>query len=357
MLVGWRALTTLPVQQYPQIESTSVVITTVYYGASAETVRGFLTTPIERAVSAISGVDYVESTSRAGVSTVTVRLKLNHNSTAALAEVTARLQQVRSELPPEAEPPVVEVQRADRPYATFYLSFTSTERTVPEITDWLTADAAAAALDPAGRAAGDRRRRPADRHADLDRSRPAGRAQPRPRRRATRRSSATTTWPPWARPRATWCRSTCWRTPTCARSRSSRNLIVADRDGAIVRLSDVARVELGAEEADLVAKYSEKEGVYLGRLAAGRRERDRRGAAAPAGGDGAHPADAAEGHRHAAGVRRHHVHARTRSRDHQDAGRDDPDRRLRGVPVHGLGPDGAGAAGGDAGVAGRGRRS
>jgi multidrug efflux pump len=137
VLVGWRALTGLPVQQYPQIESSSVLITTVYYGASAETVRGFLTTPIERAVSAISGVDYVESTSRAGVSTVTVRLKLDHSSTAALAEVTAQLQQVRAELPAEAQPPVVEVQRADRPYASFYLSFSSSERTVPAVTDWL----------------------------------------------------------------------------------------------------------------------------------------------------------------------------------------------------------------------------
>src|ERR687885_2262794 len=123
VLVGWRTLTSLPVQQYPKIESSSVVITTVYYGASAETVRSFLTTPIERVVSAIGGVDYVESTSRAGVSTVTIRLKLNHNSTAALAEVTARLQQVRSELPAESEPPVVEIQRADRPYATFYVGF------------------------------------------------------------------------------------------------------------------------------------------------------------------------------------------------------------------------------------------
>src|SRR5687767_14502470 len=137
VLVGWRALTTLTVQQLPQIESSSVIITTVYYGASAETVRGFLTTPIERVVSAIGGVDYVESSSRAGVSTVTVRLKLNHSSTAALAEVTARLQQVRAELPEEAEPPVVEVQRADRPYASFYLSFTSSERGVPALTDWL----------------------------------------------------------------------------------------------------------------------------------------------------------------------------------------------------------------------------
>src|SRR5688572_28305060 len=138
VLVGVRALTKLPVQQFPDVESSSVIITTVYTGASAETVRGFLTTPIERVVSAISGVDHVESTSRAGVSTVTVRLKLNHSSTAALAEVTARLQQVRSELPAEAEPPVVEVQRADRPYASFYLSFGSTERGVPQITDWLT---------------------------------------------------------------------------------------------------------------------------------------------------------------------------------------------------------------------------
>jgi multidrug efflux pump len=83
LLVGWRSLSGLPVQQYPKIESSSVVITTTYYGASAETVRGFLTTPIERVVSAISGVDYLESTSRAGLSTVTVHLKLGHPSVSA----------------------------------------------------------------------------------------------------------------------------------------------------------------------------------------------------------------------------------------------------------------------------------
>src|SRR5918993_606009 len=137
VLVGWRALSALPVQQYPSVESSSIVITTVYIGASAETVRGFLTTPIERVASAIAGVDHIESTSRAGLSTVTVRLKLNHSSTAALAEVTARLQQVRAELPSEAEPPSVEVQRADRPYATFYLSFDSKDRSIPALTDWL----------------------------------------------------------------------------------------------------------------------------------------------------------------------------------------------------------------------------
>src|SRR5438552_3919254 len=72
------------------------------------------------------------------ITTLPVHLKLNHYSAAALAEVTARLQQVRSELPAEAEPPVVEVQRADRPYASFYLSITSSERDIPALTDWLT---------------------------------------------------------------------------------------------------------------------------------------------------------------------------------------------------------------------------
>ncbi len=138
VLVGVRCAMNLPVQQYPKLESTSIMVSTVYFGASAETVRGFLTTPIERAISSIAGIDYVESSSTAGVSTVTLRLNLNHDSTKALAEVNARLQQVRSELPSEAEPPSIELIRADRPYATFYLSFTSDEYDLSQLTDFLT---------------------------------------------------------------------------------------------------------------------------------------------------------------------------------------------------------------------------
>jgi multidrug efflux pump len=122
LAVGWRSISSLPVRQYPRIESSSIVITTVYVGASAETVRGFITTPIERVVSAIDGVDYIESTSTAGVSTITVRLRLNHPSTSALAEISARLNQVRSQLPPESESPSIEITRTDKPYATFYIS-------------------------------------------------------------------------------------------------------------------------------------------------------------------------------------------------------------------------------------------
>jgi multidrug efflux pump len=137
LAIGWRSLSALPVRQYPRIESSSVVISTAYIGASAETIRGFITTKIEQAVSAIDGIDYIESTSTASFSRITVRLRLNHDSNDALAEISARLNQVRSELPPEAEAPVIEIQRADRPFATFYLSFASDVLDLTQLTDFL----------------------------------------------------------------------------------------------------------------------------------------------------------------------------------------------------------------------------
>jgi multidrug efflux pump len=263
VLVGWRALTTLPVQQYPKIESSSVVINTVYYGASAETVRGFLTTPIERAVSAISGVDYIESTSRAGISTVTIRLKLNHSSTTALAEVSARLQQVRSELPAEAEPPAVEVQRSDRPYASFYLSFSSTERDIPGITDWL-----ARTLQPQlATLAGVQRvstegARPIAMRVWIDPDRLASfNLAPGDVHSALRRNNYLAAV---GQTKGDLVQINLLANTDLRSVAEFEDLIVADRNGAIVRLSDVARVELGAEEAEMVAKFSDKEAVYLG---------------------------------------------------------------------------------------------
>jgi multidrug efflux pump len=263
VLVGWRSLSSLPVQQYPKIESASVLITTVYFGASAETVRGFLTTPIERAVSAISGVDYIESTSRAGVSIITIRMKLNHSSTAALAEVTARLQQVRSELPAEAEPPAVEVQRADRPYASFYLSFTSTERSASALTDWLTRT-----LQPQlGTLPGVLRvdapgGRPIAMRVWIDPDKLAAfNLSPGDVHAALRRNNYLAAV---GRTKGNLVQVNLLANTDLRSTKEFEDLIVVDRGGAIVRLSDVARVELGAEEADMVAKMNEREAVYLG---------------------------------------------------------------------------------------------
>jgi multidrug efflux pump len=236
----------------------------VYYGASAETVRGFLTTPIERAVSAIAGVDHVESTSRAGLSTVTVRLKLNHSSTAALAEVTARLQQIRSELPDEAEPPAVEIQRADRPYATFYLSFNSSERSVPAITDWLlrTVQPQLATIEGVQRVTNNEGGRPIAMRIWIDPDQLAAvNLSPGDVYAALQRNNYLTAV---GRTKGNLVQVNLLANTDLRSTDEFEKLIVTDRGGAIVRLRDVARVELGAEEADLVAKYNEHEGVYLG---------------------------------------------------------------------------------------------
>ncbi|HZM00550.1 MAG TPA: efflux RND transporter permease subunit [Planctomycetota bacterium] len=262
VLVGWRALSSLPVQQYPKIESSSILITTVYTGASAETVRGFLTTPIERVVSAISGIDTVESTSRAGVSLITVRLTLNHSSTAALAEVTARLQQVRAELPAEAEPPVVEVQRADRPYASFYLSFSSDERTLPALTDYLARTlqpqlATLAGVQRVGIEGG----RPIAMRIWIDPDRLAALGlSPGDVQAALQRNNYLAAV---GQTKGNIVQVNLLANTDLRSVEEFESLIVADREGAVVRLSDVADVELGAEEADLVAKFSEREAVYL----------------------------------------------------------------------------------------------
>ncbi len=131
---AWRSLT---IRQYPRSENSSVSIGTVYVGASAELVRGFVTTPIEQAVASADGIDYVESSSLQGFSLVTVRLKLNYDPLKALAEITAKVNQVRNDLPPEAQVPSITVQSADSQIASCYLSFSSKILTQSQITDYL----------------------------------------------------------------------------------------------------------------------------------------------------------------------------------------------------------------------------
>jgi multidrug efflux pump len=263
VLMGWRAVSALPVQQFPKLDSSSVIITTVYIGASAETVRGFLTTPIERVVSAVGGVDHVESTSRAGVSVITVRLKLDYDAVAALAEITARLQQVRSELPAEAEPPAVEIQRADRPYASFYVGFSSPSRDVPSMTDWLvrtlqprfaTIEGVQRVSVEGGRAIAMRVWIDPDRLAALD-------LTPGDVHAALRRNNYLAAV---GRTKGALVQVDVLANTDLRSVDEFERLIVSDRGGAVVRLADVARIELGAEETELVAKWDGVEAVFLG---------------------------------------------------------------------------------------------
>ncbi len=263
ILVGVRVTTTLPVQQYPSLDSASVLITTVYTGASAETVRGFLTTPIERAVSAFGGIDHIESESRQGVSIVTIRLELGYDTTKALAEVTARLQQVRSELPSEAEPPTIDVQRADRPYASFYISFTSEQRSLSQVTDYLVRN-----VQPQlGTIAGVQRvtveaGRPLAMRVWIDPDKLAALGlAPGDVYAAIQRNNYLAAV---GQTKGNLVQVNLLADTDLRSVEEFEQLIVRDRDGAIVRMSDVARVELGAEEADFMAKYNQKPAVYLG---------------------------------------------------------------------------------------------
>ena len=136
LLIGIRSAINLPVISFPIIESSSIAIVTAYPGASAETVQGFVTEPIERVASSVPGLDYVESVTTAGISTVTLWLRLNQDTTKVLAELSTRLSQIRFELPEGTEDPSIEISRADTPYASFYLGvLIPPTRTYAEVTD------------------------------------------------------------------------------------------------------------------------------------------------------------------------------------------------------------------------------
>ena len=125
----------------PVIESSSIAIVTAYPGASAETVQGFVTEPIERVASSVPGLDYVESLTTAGTSTVTLWLRLNQDTTKVLAELSTRLSQIRFELPEGTEDPSIEISRADTPYASFYLGvLIPPTRTYAEVSDIIQRD-------------------------------------------------------------------------------------------------------------------------------------------------------------------------------------------------------------------------
>jgi multidrug efflux pump len=137
IIAGLQAIKTVNVRQYPRSENSTVTVTTAYVGASAELVRGFITTPLERAIAAADGIDYLQSQSSQGVSTISVRLKLNYDATKALAEISSKVDQVRADLPPEAEVPIINIESADSKFAAAYLSFTSDVLKQNEITDYL----------------------------------------------------------------------------------------------------------------------------------------------------------------------------------------------------------------------------
>jgi multidrug efflux pump len=138
LIAGLQAIRSLSVRQYPRSDIAVVTVSTVYVGANADLVRGFITTPLERVIASADGIDYMESTSAQGLSTISVHLKLNYDTNAALTQVQAKVAQVRNDLPPEAEAPIIELETADTQFAAMYIGFSSADLDQNQITDYLT---------------------------------------------------------------------------------------------------------------------------------------------------------------------------------------------------------------------------
>ncbi|HTX67144.1 MAG TPA: efflux RND transporter permease subunit [Opitutaceae bacterium] len=136
LLVGFRSIELLNVRQYPRSDIAIVTVTTVYVGASADLIRGFITTPLEREIASADGIDYMESSSLPSVSTITVHLRLNYDPNAALTQITSKISRVRNQLPADAQDPVIDVQMAEST-AAMYIMFASDQLDSNQVTDYL----------------------------------------------------------------------------------------------------------------------------------------------------------------------------------------------------------------------------
>ncbi|HVA15745.1 MAG TPA: efflux RND transporter permease subunit [Stellaceae bacterium] len=136
LVLGLRALATLPILQFPRTENAVVTVTTTYYGADPDVVAGFITTPLENAIAQADGIDYMSSTSQSSVSTITVNLRLNYDPDKAMTEITSKVSSVLNQLPPGSQQPVLTI-KVGQTFDAMYIGFKSDVLKQNQITDYL----------------------------------------------------------------------------------------------------------------------------------------------------------------------------------------------------------------------------
>jgi multidrug efflux pump len=263
LIAGLQAIRTLSVRQYPRSDIAVVRVSTVYVGANADLVRGFITTPLERVVASADGIDYMESSSAQSLSTITVHLKLNYDTNAALTQIQAKVAQVRNNLPPEAEAPVIELETADNQFAAMYIGFSSANLDQNQITDYLTR-----VVQPKLSAVSGVQR------ADILGDRTfAMRIWLKPEQMAAHNISPSTVHDALARNNylsalgrtkgsmvsVNLVANTDLRTPE-----EFRQLVVKQQDGVVVRLGDIADVVLGAENYEQDVRFNGETATFMG---------------------------------------------------------------------------------------------
>ncbi|OBQ66390.1 efflux RND transporter permease subunit [Mesorhizobium erdmanii] len=136
LLLGFQGIFNLSIRQYPKVDETAITITTAYPGASADLIQGFISAPIARAVASTENIDYVTSSSRPSSSTVTVQMKLGSNPDVALTEVLSKVQGVRGTLPDAAKDPVI-VKGTGQQFAMMYISMQNPNMTKEQLTEYI----------------------------------------------------------------------------------------------------------------------------------------------------------------------------------------------------------------------------
>jgi len=263
IVAGLQAVRSLTVRQYPQSENASITVNTLYIGADADLVRGFITTPLERAIAQADGIEYLESQSSLSRSSITARLKLNYDATKALAEISSKVDQVRGDLPPEAEVPIINIETADSQFASAYLSFASDILEQNEITDYLVR-----AIQPRLSAIEGVQR------ADILGARTfAMRIWLKPDRMAAynvspvqvrQALSANNYLAALGQTKGSLIQVNLTANTDLRSVDEFKRLVVRQEGGAIVRLEDIADVSLGAESYDAEVRFSGKKAVFIG---------------------------------------------------------------------------------------------
>ena len=263
VIAGLQSINSLSVRQYPRSDNAVVTINTTYIGASAELVRGFITTPIEQAISASEGIDYIQSSSQLGLSTITARLKLNQDPIKALSEINTKVNQVRNDLPPEAEVPILNVESADSQFASAYLSFNSTILENNQITDFLVrvVQPKLSALEGVQRADVLGARKFAMRIWLKPEKMAAHNVTPLQVRQAL---SANNFLSALGTTKGSLIQVNLSANTDLNEVDEFKQLILRSEGGAVIRLKDIADVELGSESYDSEVRYSGDTATFMG---------------------------------------------------------------------------------------------
>ena len=266
LVLGLRAYAVLPILQFPRTENALVTVTTIYYGADPDVVAGFITTPLENAIAQANGIDYMNSVSQSGVSTITVTLRLNYDADKALTEINTKVASVLNQLPPGTLQPTLTV-KIGQTIDAMYIGFNSGTLAPNQITDYLTR-----VVQPKLQAV------PGVQTAELLGQKVfALRAWLDPQKLAAFGLTATDVSQALTandyisgigNTKGQMVQVNLAASTSLHSAEEFRNLVIKQSGGAIVRLKDVANVTLGAEDYESEVGFDGKQAVYIGILVA-----------------------------------------------------------------------------------------